>query len=64
MRTVEDSADPIRQLVSREQPLRLDNLALAMRTHLGSIELSHGLFLGRRQLMILTLSVLFLTLRL
>src|SRR5215208_1657026 len=30
MRTVEDSADPIRQLVSPQQPVRLDNLALAM----------------------------------
>jgi hypothetical protein len=30
MRTVEDSADPIRQLVSREQPFRLYHLALSM----------------------------------
>ena len=54
MRTVEDRADSFGQLVSREQPLRLYDLALAMRTHLGSTELSHGLFLGKRQLMILT----------
>ena len=64
MWTVEDQAYSLSQLVSCEQSVRLYNLALAMRTHLGSIELSHGLFLGRRQLMILTPSALFLTLRL
>jgi len=42
----------------------LYNLALAVRTHLGSIELSHGLFLGKWQLMILTSSPPFLTPRL
>src|SRR3712207_9576608 len=30
MRTIEDPADPIGQLVSREQPVRLYNLALAV----------------------------------
>jgi Transposase DDE domain len=63
MRTVEVRADSLGQLVSPQQPIGLYHLALAMRTHfLGSIELSQGLFLGRRQLMILTPSPLFLTL--
>jgi hypothetical protein len=30
MRTIENPADPIRQLVSREQPVGLDHLALAV----------------------------------
>jgi hypothetical protein len=64
MRTVEGSADPICQLVSRQQPVGLYNLALGVRTHLGSIELSQGLFLGKRQLMILTPQPLLLTSRL
>jgi hypothetical protein len=55
MRTVKDPADPLGQLVSREQPVGLNHLALAM-DPLGLYRtLSHGLcFLGRRQLMILT----------
>jgi hypothetical protein len=61
MRTIEDSADSLGQLISSEQPIGLDHLALAMRIHLGSIGLSHGLFLGRRQLMILTPRPFFLT---
>jgi hypothetical protein len=65
MRTIEDSADPICQLVSREQPGGLYDLALAMGTHLGSMELSQGLLMGKRQLlMILTPWPLLLTFRL
>src|SRR5215211_676028 len=42
--------DPIRKkLVSREHHIGLDRLALAVGTHLGSIALSHGLFLGTKQ---------------
>src|SRR5215218_4795694 len=64
VRTSEGRANPICQLVSREQTVELYNLALAMGTHLGSIALSHGLFMGSKQLMILTPSPLFLTRRL
>ena len=63
MRTVEDQAYSLSQLVSCEQSVRLEHLALTVNP-LGSIELSHGLFLGRRQFMILTPQPLFLTLRL
>ena len=49
MRTVEDQAYSLSQLVSCEQSVRLYDLALTM-TPLGSIELSHGLFLGKGSL--------------
>lgn len=61
VRTAEDRTDALGQLVGREQPLRLDHLALAVRTHLGSMRFSHGLFMGNRQLMILTPRPLLLT---
>src|SRR3982751_5963556 len=49
MITAEDLADPVGELMSREHPIRLDRLAFALGTHLGSIALSHGLFLGKKQ---------------
>ena len=64
MWTAKNRAYPLDQLVGHEQPIGLDHLALGVRTHLGSMAFSHGLFLGRRQLMILTPEPLFLTLRL
>jgi hypothetical protein len=63
VRAVESGADSLGQLVSREQPVGLTTLCLPW-THLGSIESSHGLFLGSKQLMILTPEPLFLTRRL
>src|SRR3712207_695557 len=68
MRTTENPAYPLGKLVSAKQSVGLYHLALAMHPfgldHLGSIALSHGLFLGRRQLTILTPRSLFLTSRL
>src|SRR5829696_633837 len=64
MRTTEDPTDPIRKLVGSKQPVWLDDLALAVYTHLGSMALSHGLCFGRRQLTILTPRPLSLTSRL
>jgi hypothetical protein len=48
VRTTEDPADPLGQLMSAEQPLGLDHFAFGV-IHLGSIALSHGLFVGSRQ---------------
>jgi hypothetical protein len=65
MRTVEDQAYSLSLLVSCEQSVRLDHLALTINPLLGlHRELSQGLFLGKRQLMILTPWPLFLTSRL
>src|ERR687890_727923 len=50
MSAAEDPTDPIRKkLVSREHHIGLDRLALAPWTHLGSIALRNGLFLGTKQ---------------
>src|ERR687898_3566323 len=45
--TAEDFANPLGQLVSTEQPLGLNYLALAVNPR-GSIALSHGLLVGNR----------------
>jgi hypothetical protein len=63
MRTVEDQAYSLSQLVSCEQSVRLDNLALAM-DPLGLHRVEPRALLGKRQLMILTPWPRFLTLRL
>jgi hypothetical protein len=62
MRRIEDPARPVGKLVSTKLTLGLDHFALAM-TQLGSMALSHGLCMGRRQLTILTPPALFLTWR-
>ena len=55
MGTIEHPTRPLCKLIRPEKPLRLYDLALGVRTHPGSISLSHGLcYVGRRQLTILT----------
>src|SRR5215203_866050 len=48
MDTAEGPTDPVGKLISADQPLGLNYLAFAMRIHLGSIGLSHGLLVGNR----------------
>ncbi len=57
VRTPEDRADALGNLVSAQKPLGFHHLALAMNP-LGSIALSHGLLVGKKQLMILTPSTI------
>src|SRR3712207_1409632 len=59
--TAESLADPFGELISAEQPLGLYDLPLAVGIHLGSMGLSHGLFLGSKQGTIRTPRPLFLT---
>jgi hypothetical protein len=61
VRTIEGCAHSLGQLVGAKQAVSFHYPAFAMRTHLGSMGLSHGLFLGNRQLMILSPSPLLLT---
>jgi hypothetical protein len=64
MRTAEHTANPLDQLMSREQAIGLYNLSLGVNP-LGLYGvLSRGLYMGKRQLMILTPWPLFLTARL
>jgi hypothetical protein len=53
MRTSENPTHPVGELVCSEKPPGSTTLRLAC-THFGSMELSHGLCLGKRQLTILT----------
>jgi len=64
MRTSEHPAYPIGKLVGSKEPVRGSTTLRLACTHLGSIALSHGLCLGRRQLTILTPSPPSLTRRL
>src|SRR5215216_5579758 len=65
MRTIERPADPVGELVGPSTPSNSTTFRFPC-THLGSMALSHGLCLGRRQLTILTpaSAPLFLTRRL
>jgi hypothetical protein len=47
--TVEGYAYSLGQLVGSEQTISFYHPPFAVRTHFGSIGLSHGLFLGSRQ---------------
>src|SRR5215213_2098818 len=64
VRTTERPAHPVGQFIRAQQSIELHHLALAMRTHLGSMEFSHGLCFGRRHLTILTPQPLSFTSRL
>src|SRR3712207_4422634 len=54
MRTAEDPAYPLGQLVSAQRAVGLDHLALRACTHSASMAFSHGPCFGSRQLTILT----------
>jgi hypothetical protein len=62
--TAEDLAHPIRKLVSRQRSPPGSTTLRLPRTHLGSMALSHGLFLGSKQGTIRTPRPLSLTSRL
>ncbi len=64
MPTTKYPAHPISELISAQQPIGLDHLALAVGIHLGSMGLSHGLFLGSKQATMRTPKPLSLTRRL
>src|SRR5215213_2606077 len=64
MGTTKRPAHPLGEFIRAQQSIELHHLALAMRAHLGSMEFSHGLCFGRRQLTILTPQLLSLTSRL
>ena len=64
VRTIEDPAYSVGELAGSQQSVGFYDLALAVYPHLGSMALSHGLFLGStRQLTILTPRPLFFTSR-
>jgi hypothetical protein len=55
MGTTKRPAHPVGEFVRAQHSIELlHDLALAMRTHFGSMEFSHGLCFGSRQLTILT----------
>jgi hypothetical protein len=64
MRTIEDTTNPVGELVSFRQPLGLDHFALAVYPLGFYGVMPRSLCLGKRQLMILTPQPLFLTRRL
>src|SRR3954469_6091802 len=64
VRTTEDPADPVGQLVCSEQPLGLRNTLRLECIHLGSMAFSHGLLVGKKHATMRTPRPLSLTQRL